>query len=104
MSHSHASNLIHLIFSTKGREKRIPVALQEKLWPYMAGIARKSWISSDQGWRGSGSCPRAIALATNHSVGKSGADSRVMFLQVAQRHPRRGREFFLAGRLRSIQR
>jgi len=40
MSHSHASSLIHLIFSTKGREKRIPVALQEKLWPYMAGIAR----------------------------------------------------------------
>lgn len=40
MSHSYASNRIHLIFSTKGREKRIPVAIQEKLWPYMAGIAR----------------------------------------------------------------
>ena len=40
MSHSYASNRIHLIFSTKGREKRIPDAIQEKLWPYMAGIAR----------------------------------------------------------------
>jgi REP element-mobilizing transposase RayT len=29
-----------LIFSTKGREKRLPAALQMKLWPYMAGIAR----------------------------------------------------------------
>lgn len=39
MSHSYSSNRIHLIFSTKGREKRIPEALQPKLWPYMAGIA-----------------------------------------------------------------
>jgi REP element-mobilizing transposase RayT len=40
MSHSYASNRIHLIFSTKNREKRISVDLQTKLWPYMAGIAR----------------------------------------------------------------
>jgi len=40
MSHSYSSNRIHLIFSTKGREKRIPETLQPKLWPYMAGIAR----------------------------------------------------------------
>jgi putative transposase len=38
MSHSYSSNRIHLIFSTKGREKRLPVELQPKLWPYMAGI------------------------------------------------------------------
>ena len=40
MSHSYASNRIHLIFSTKNREKRISAELQMKLWPYMAGIAR----------------------------------------------------------------
>jgi putative transposase len=40
MSHSYSSNRIHLIFSTKNREKRIPSPLQMKLWPYMAGIAR----------------------------------------------------------------
>jgi REP element-mobilizing transposase RayT len=40
MSHSYSSNRIHLIFSTKGREKRLPVELQAKLWPYMAGITR----------------------------------------------------------------
>jgi putative transposase len=40
MSHSYSSNRIHLIFSTKNREKRISVELQTKLWPYMAGIAR----------------------------------------------------------------
>jgi putative transposase len=40
MSHSYASNRIHLIFSTKGREKRIAQSLQQKLWVYMAGIAR----------------------------------------------------------------
>src|SRR5207248_5695201 len=40
MSHSYSSNRIHLIFSTKNREKRLPKELQTKLWPYMAGIAR----------------------------------------------------------------
>jgi putative transposase len=40
MSHSYSSNRIHLIFSTKNREKRISQELQMKLWPYMAGIAR----------------------------------------------------------------
>jgi REP element-mobilizing transposase RayT len=40
MSHSYSSNRIHVVFSIKNREKRIPSILQTKLWPYMAGIAR----------------------------------------------------------------
>jgi putative transposase len=40
MSHSYSSNRIHVVFSTKNREKRISEDLQTKLWPYMAGIAR----------------------------------------------------------------
>jgi putative transposase len=40
MSHSYSSNRIHLVFSTKKRERRIKEELQIKLWPYMAGIAR----------------------------------------------------------------
>ena len=40
MSHSYSSNRIHLVFSTKNREKRITEELQTNLWPYMAGIAR----------------------------------------------------------------
>jgi len=40
MSHSYSSNRVHLIFSTKNREKRLSEELQPKLWPYMAGIAR----------------------------------------------------------------
>ena len=40
MSHSYCSNRIHLVFSTKNREKIIPPEVQGKLWPYMAGISR----------------------------------------------------------------
>ncbi len=40
MSHTYSSNRAHLIFSTKGREKRLSADLQPKLWAYMAGIAR----------------------------------------------------------------
>ena len=41
MSHSYASNRVHLVFSTKGRENLIAEDVQPKLWPYMAGIARQ---------------------------------------------------------------
>jgi putative transposase len=40
MSHSYSSNRIHVIFSTKDRQKSISDELQPKLWAYMAGIAR----------------------------------------------------------------
>jgi len=40
MSHSYCSDRIHLVFSTKNREKRITEEMQPKLWAYMAGIAR----------------------------------------------------------------
>jgi putative transposase len=41
MSHTYSSNRVHVIFSTKGREKSISEDLQPKLWAYMAGIAHK---------------------------------------------------------------
>ena len=40
MSHSYAQNHIHLVFSTKDREKLIAKPLQRKLWAYMAGICK----------------------------------------------------------------
>ena len=40
MSHTYASNRIHVIFSTKQREKRLRENIQPKLWAYIAGIAR----------------------------------------------------------------
>jgi len=39
MSHSYASNRIHVIFSTKDRQQSLPDDFQPKLWAYMAGIA-----------------------------------------------------------------
>ncbi len=39
MSHTYSSNRIHIIFSTKNREKTLSQELQPKLWAYMAGIA-----------------------------------------------------------------
>jgi len=49
MSHSYSSNRIHLIFSTKNREKRISEELQTKLWPSMAGIARSHGFETING-------------------------------------------------------
>ena len=40
MSHSYAQNHIHLVFSTKNRERLISNKMQERLWPYMTGICK----------------------------------------------------------------
>lgn len=39
MSHTYASNRVHVIFSTKQRAKYLTEEFQPKLWAYMAGIA-----------------------------------------------------------------
>ena len=40
MSHSYSQNYLHIVFSTKDRQKLIAPAMRPKLWSYMAGIGR----------------------------------------------------------------
>jgi REP element-mobilizing transposase RayT len=42
MSHSYISQLMHCVFSTKERRKLIVPDLQERLHPFMGGIARQN--------------------------------------------------------------
>ena len=42
MAHSYISIYVHYIFSTKNRQKIIMPELEERLWPYMGGIAREN--------------------------------------------------------------
>lgn len=42
MAHTYTNVLIHYIFSTKNREPIITAELQDRLWPYMGGIAREN--------------------------------------------------------------
>src|SRR2546427_6585436 len=44
MPHSHVSNLMHCIFSTKERFPFIDTNLESRLWPYIGGIARENRI------------------------------------------------------------
>lgn len=40
MPHSFVQNYVHVVFSTKQREKLLNKSMQSKVWSYMAGIAR----------------------------------------------------------------
>jgi putative transposase len=40
MSHTHYSILVHCIFSAKERRPVVPANMKDRLWPYIAGIAR----------------------------------------------------------------
>ena len=42
MSHAYVSNLMHCTFSTKNRSPMIDSELEERLWPYIGGIAREN--------------------------------------------------------------
>jgi REP element-mobilizing transposase RayT len=42
MSHSYVRTLTHVIFSTKERQPQITSDLQERLFPYLNGIAREN--------------------------------------------------------------
>ena len=42
MSHSYVSNLMHCIFSTKGRYRLMDSDMEPRLWPYVGGIARQN--------------------------------------------------------------
>jgi putative transposase len=39
---SYVSSYYHCVFSTKERQPLIPPSLQERLWPYLGGIARQN--------------------------------------------------------------
>ena len=42
MGHTYTSNLVHVVFSTKDRQRLISSELQPRLWPYLAGIAQQN--------------------------------------------------------------
>ena len=42
MAHTYVSDLVHCVFSTKGRRKVIPPEIQSELWSFMGGIASKN--------------------------------------------------------------
>jgi putative transposase len=41
MSHTYSQNVLHVIFSTKDRQKTISTDLQPRLWTYVAGVCKK---------------------------------------------------------------
>ena len=42
MAHTYVNALFHCVFSTKGRRPIITADLQERLWPFMGGVAREN--------------------------------------------------------------
>lgn len=42
MPHTYVSELVHCVFSTKNRRNIIPPEMQERLWAFLGGIARKN--------------------------------------------------------------
>ena len=41
MSHTYAQNVVHVVFSTKDRQKLIPGEFRPLMWAYVGGICKK---------------------------------------------------------------
>jgi len=103
MSHTYASNRIHVVFSTKGRQKRLTDELRPKLWAYMAGVAHNHGFEST---KIGGAVDHVHALLHHSSidaVSQGGAGCERLFIEVAKRHQRNWRQLRLAGRLWIVQ-
>ena len=46
MAYSYSNCLMHIVFSTKHRQKTISRALRPRLWSYLGGIARKNGMGA----------------------------------------------------------
>jgi putative transposase len=46
LSHTYVNALFHCVFSSKGRRALITSSLQERLWPFMGGIAREQGLKA----------------------------------------------------------
>ena len=42
MPHTYVSDLVHCVFSTKGRRQLVAAEIQPQLWAFIGGIARKN--------------------------------------------------------------
>ena len=46
MGHTYVSGMVHYVFSTKHRQRLMTSQLEERLWPYMGGIARENGMKA----------------------------------------------------------
>ena len=46
MAHSYVSSLLHCVWSTKQRQRLVTPELQQRLWPYIGGIANQNRMKS----------------------------------------------------------
>jgi len=44
MSHTYVQNNVHLVFSTKERQKTIPKQMQQRLWKYVSATGQQNGI------------------------------------------------------------
>ena len=65
MSHTVVNALFHCVFGTKGRRQLITASLQERLWPFMGGIASPVVPTGRMGMKGKG----AVCGPSDESLG-----------------------------------
>jgi REP element-mobilizing transposase RayT len=102
--HSFNSVLIHCVWSTKARESLLTADLQDRLWPYLGGIARENKMKAMAIGGAADHVHMLISLPDNSICCQSSATSKGQFFQMGSRNISQAPSFCMAGRLWRIQR
>ena len=71
MSHTYISELVHIVFSTKERAHTIRPEIQDRLWSFLGGIARKNGFKALAVGGTSNHVHTLISLAATMPVAKA---------------------------------
>jgi REP element-mobilizing transposase RayT len=71
MAHTYTSLHYHIVFSTRNREPWLSEAIRQRLWPYLAGIARENAMKADSIGGVADHVHALIAIAPRIAVAKA---------------------------------
>jgi hypothetical protein len=84
MSHSYAQNHIHLVFSTKNREKILAKDFLPSLWAYTAAICKNHDLLTFARRRHRRPHPSPFPITSDNAAGQCRDSCEIQFLKMAE--------------------
>ncbi len=101
--HSFVSCHLHVVFSTKERRPLITDELQERLWPYLGGIARENEMRAIKVGGVADHVHVLLSLPSTLAIAKAVQLHQRKLFEVDSRHVPRTQSVRLARGIRSLQ-
>src|SRR5262249_10248833 len=102
MANTYTSLHFHIIFSTKNRERWITTEIEQRIWEYLGGIARKNQMKAPASRRHRGSRARGCRHAADRGGQRGDPAPKRWLVQMDTRYISNHGRVRLARRLRGL--